>query len=118
MFVCCALPFTGYGYTTEPKPLRNPKQIKEYLKFARKQEHEHKHEHEHEHWLNEWNTVIWSDDEAHLKVLNSTNRVLVHRLKREMNESFNFVPRLQSGGVLSVYRYMSGGARDSFMNDL
>ena len=43
MFVCCALPFTGHGYTTEPKPLRNPKQIKERLKFAK----------EHEHWLNE-----------------------------------------------------------------
>ena len=56
MFVCCALPFTGYGYTTEPKPLRNPKQIKERLKFAK----------EHEHWLNEWNNVMWSDDEAHL----------------------------------------------------
>ena len=51
-------------------------------------------------------------------MLNSTNRMLVHRLKTEMNESFNFVPRLQSGDVLSVYGYMSGGARDSFMNNL
>ena len=61
---------------------------------------------------------MWSDDEAHLEVLNSTNRVLVHRLKTEINESFNFVPRLQSGNILSVYGYMSGDARDSFMNDL
>ena len=108
MFACCALPFTGYGYTTEPKPLRNPKQIKERLKFAK----------EHEHWLNEWINVMWSDDVAHLVVLNSTNRMVVHRLKTEMNKSFNFVPRLQSGDVLSVYGYMSGAARDSFMNDL
>ena len=93
MFVCCALPFTGYGYTTEPKPLRNPKQIKERLKFAKK----------HEHWLNEWNNVMWSDDEAHLVVLNSTNRMLVHRLKTEMNESFNFVPCIHGDSVFSVW---------------
>ena len=55
---------------------------------------------EHEYWLNEWNNVIWSDDEAHFEVLNSTNRVLAPRLKREINESFNFIPRVHGGGVL------------------
>ena len=108
MFICCALPLTRYGYTTKRKPFRNPKQMKQRLKFAK----------EHEHWLNECNNVMWSDDEAHFEVLNSTNRGLILGLKTQMNESFNFVLCLQSGGGLSVYGYMSGGARDSFINDL
>ena len=61
---------------------------------------------------------MWSDDEAYFEVLNSTIRGLILGLKTEMNELFNFILRLQSGGVLSVYGYMSGGARDSFINDL
>ena len=93
MFICCVLLFTWYGYTTKRKPFRNPKQIKQRLKFAK----------EHEHWLNEWNNVMWSDDEAHFEVLNSTNRVLVLKLKTEMNKSFNFVPCIHGDSVLSVW---------------
>ena len=48
MFVCYALLFTQYGYTTKRKPFRKPKQIVQRLKFAK----------EHEHWLNEWNNVM------------------------------------------------------------
>ena len=50
------------------------------------------------------NNVI-SSDEAHFEVLNRKNHVLVRRLKSEINESFNFVPRVQDGGgVVSVWR--------------
>ena len=53
-------------YTAKRKPLRNPRQIKERLEFAK----------EHQQWLNEWNNIIWSD-EAHFEVLNRKNHVLV-----------------------------------------
>ena len=47
--------------------------------------------------------MIWGDDEAHFEVLNSTNQVLVLRLKTEINESFNFVPCVHGDSVLSVW---------------
>ena len=92
----------GYEcYIAKRKPFRNPRQIKDRLKFAK----------EHQQWLNEWNNVIWSH-EAHFEVLNRKNQVLVRRLKSEINQSFNFVPHVQGGGgVVSVWRCMSRGAR-------
>ena len=104
--VHCRLLAMGYKcYTAKRKPIRNPRQIKERLKFAK----------EHQQWLNEWNNVIWSD-EAHFKVLNRTNQVLVRQLKSEINESFNFVPRVQgSGGVVSVWGCMAGDVRGPLM---
>ena len=50
------------SYTAKRKPLRTPAQIKERLPFAK----------DHQHWLNQWYSVIWSD-EAHFEVLNGKN---------------------------------------------
>ena len=49
-------------------------------------------------------------------MLTCKNQVLVRRLKSEINQSFNFVPHVQGGGgVVSVWRCMSRGARGPLM---
>ena len=93
------------SYKTKRKPMRKPAQIKKRLTFAR----------EHQYWTTEWNNVIWSD-EAHFEVLNRKNGSLVRRLKSENNEPFNSIPRVPgSGGSVSVWGCISGGARGSLV---
>ena len=90
------------SYTAKRKPFRKPAQQKQRLTFAK----------DHQYWLKEWNNIIWSD-EPHFEVLNRKNRVVVRRLPREEDEPFNFVPPVQGGGgSVSVWGYMSRGARD------
>ncbi|CAF3399079.1 unnamed protein product [Rotaria socialis] len=97
--MCCR------SYTAKKKPMRKPAQIKQRVIVAR----------DHQYWTTEWNNVIWSD-EAHFKVLNRKNGSLVHRLKSENNEPFNFVPRVQGGGrSVSVWGCMSEGGRGSLV---
>ncbi|CAF4933720.1 unnamed protein product, partial [Rotaria sp. Silwood1] len=66
---------------------------------------------EHEHWLDEWNNVMWSD-EAHFEVSSRKNGTYIYRLKSEINQLFNFIPRVQGGrgGCVSVWGCISGGA--------
>ncbi|CAF1572904.1 unnamed protein product, partial [Rotaria sordida] len=88
-------------YTAKRKPLRTFNQINQRLTLAK----------EHEHWLDEWNNFIWSD-EAHFEVLNRKKGTYIRRLKSKINQSFNFIPRVQGGGgCVSVWRCISGGAR-------
>ncbi|CAF4884106.1 unnamed protein product [Rotaria socialis] len=53
---------------------------------------------EHQYWSQEWNNIIWSD-EAHFEVLNRKNRTFVRRLRSEADKPFNFVAKVQGGGV-------------------
>ena len=89
------------SYTVKRKPVRKPAQQKAWLSFAL----------EHQYWSQEWNNIIWSD-ESNFEVLNRKTRIVVRRLPRESNESFNFMPRVQGGGgSVSVWGCMSGGPR-------
>lgn len=92
----------GYkSYVAKKKPFRKPSNKKERFSFAKK----------HQNWSKEWNNIIFSD-ESHFELYNRKNRTYVRRLKNEVNEPFNFVPRVQGGGGhVSVWGCISGGAR-------
>ncbi|CAF4907448.1 unnamed protein product [Rotaria socialis] len=92
----------GYkSYQAKKKPLRTLAHKKQRFFFAR----------EHQYWSQEWNDIIWCD-EAHFKVLNRKNRTFVRRLRSEVDQSFNFVPKVQGGGgSIRSGGCMAGGAR-------
>ncbi|CAF3903122.1 unnamed protein product [Rotaria sp. Silwood1] len=54
---------------------------------------------------------MWSD-EAHFEVSSRKNGTYIYRLKSEINQLFNFIPRVQGGrgGCVSVWGCISGGA--------
>ena len=91
----------GYkSYTVKRKPVRKAVQQKARLSFAQG----------HQYWSKDWNNIIWSD-ESHFEVLNRKNCTIVRRLRRESDEPFNFMPRVQGGGgSVSVLRCTSGDA--------
>ena len=74
--VCRRLISMGYeSYTAKRKSPRIPAQIKERLTFAK----------DHQYWLNEWNSVIRSD-EAYFEVFTRKSGPFVRCLKLESNE--------------------------------